>query len=350
MIIETPRPEPLATLAIGSAPFVTASEAIDLMAGNLDIPAHPQLVRITPWEDMLLSAVSGLPAFKVGDTGDITVAIDGREPAMAEFYERWYSGDLSFLALDSRSSLGFESLISRAAEDPAFGPRFLKSQVVGPLTLGQSVKVEGANALVDDPGLLEICSLAMGGKAAIAAARIRELGRTPVIFFDEPGLTGYGSAFSTLTPETVTGALTEAVTAAKAGGPALIGCHVCGNTDWGLLTKVGLDIINFDAFEYLDTICLYPKEIKGFLEAGGSLAWGVVPTRDFDESIKALALADLVLDGWRRLAGKGIDAELLKERTLITSACGLGGLTPGQAKGIIGIMPEVAGILKGEKV
>jgi hypothetical protein len=200
--------------------------------------------------------------------------------------------------------------------------------------------------LADDPGLLELCALAMGGKAAWSAGKIRETGRTPIVFLDEPGLTGYGSAFSTLTPETVVTTLTSAVEAARASGPVLVGCHVCGNTDWGLLTKVGLDIINFDAFEFLETVCLYPKELKGFLEGGGLLAWGVVPTRDFDGQVSAEALAAIVRQGWANLAAKGLDLELLKSGTLLTSACGLGRLSLEQARGITRILPEVASRLK----
>ena len=339
-------PEPLSTLAIGSLPYDSAEEAVSLLAENLDIPAHPQLVKKTPWEDMLLSAVSGFPGAVVDSQNSISIALAGREEAMAEFYEKYYSGDLGFLALSERSSLGFEEFLRRGRDDSSFGKRFLKSQVVGPLTFGQSVKVEGANSLSDDPALLEVAALALGGKAALAAGRIRELGREPVVFLDEPGLTGYGSAFSTLTPEIVVNTLTQAIGAARDKGTVLVGCHVCGNTDWGLLTKVGLDILNFDAFEFMDTISLYPKEMKGFLEGGGMLAFGVVPTRDFDDAVTAGHLAGLVRAGWSSLASKGVDLGLLRERTLVTSACGLGILEPDKATGILRIIPEVAKRLK----
>ena len=344
----TPLPGPLATLAIGSVPFSSAAEALDLMAETLDVPAHPQMVQVTPWEDMLLSASSGFPSMEADSALNLSVALEGREEGMASFYESYYSGDLDFLALPEKSKAGFEAFIERGASDPSFGREFLKTQVVGPLTFGQSVKVEGAHALSDDPGLLELCALAMGGKAALAGKRIRDLSRTPVVFLDEPGLTGYGSAFSTLSQETVVGTLSAAGEAAKAQGPLLAGCHVCGNTDWGLLTKVGLDIINFDAFEYLDTVCLYPKEIKGFLEGGGALAWGVVPTRDFDDKVAAGDLADIVRRGWDSLAGKGVDKDLLKERTLLTSACGLGRLSLDQARGILRMLPRVAELLRAD--
>ncbi|MDR0354692.1 MAG: hypothetical protein LBJ64_03005 [Deltaproteobacteria bacterium] len=336
-------PAPLSTLAIGSVPFDRTDEALDLMAENLDIPASPQMVALSPWEDMIFGALSGLPSLAIDEKNRSVVALqEGREEGMAEFYEKYYSGDLDFLALDERSSIGFSAFLARAEKSASFGSSFLKTQVVGPITLAQSVKAEGgAGSVLNDPSLLELFSLAMGGKAAWLAARLRALGREPIVFIDEPGLTGYGSAFSTLSAEIVLKSMEGAIEAARAGGRVLLGCHVCGNTDWGLLAKTGLDILNFDAYEYMETICLYPREMKEFLDKGGFLAFGVAPTREFAPSMSAADLADVVLRGWRSLAAKGLDPVLLRGRTLLTSACGLGSLSREQARGVMGILPEI---------
>jgi hypothetical protein len=340
-------PPPLSTLAIGSVPFTDTTLALDLLAQSLDIPASPQMVKVSPWQDMILGAVSGLGALSVDTSYNVSSPLEGREEGLTEFFEKYMAGDSDFLALGPKASLGFEAFMSRARINPNFGEVFLKSQIVGPITFGQAVKVEGGNALVDDPALLEMVSLGLGGKAAWLAGKIRELGRVPMVFFDEPGLTGYGSAFSTLSSDMIVSALGGSVAAARAHGEVLVGCHVCGNTDWGLLTKVGLDIINFDAYEYMETICLYPREIGDFLDKGGLLAFGVVPTRDFTPDITAEQLADIVYSGWRKLASRGLDLDLLSSRTLLTSACGLGSLTEEQASSILRIMPEVAYCLAG---
>ncbi|MDR1545127.1 MAG: hypothetical protein LBU12_00090 [Deltaproteobacteria bacterium] len=340
---------PLTTFAIGSAPFTDPDEALNLMARSLDVPTSPQLVRLSPWEDMLLGAVHGLPGLTVDAAARrIVASTEGRELALAEFYERFLAGERDFLALGPESSAGFSAFLRRAAADPSFGPVALKSQVVGPLTFGQAVKDEAGRSLVDDPALLEAVALALGGKAAWEAERLRALGRAPVIFFDEPGLSGFGSAFSTLSRETVVSALGAAVTEARRGGPVLVGCHVCGNTDWGLLTEVGLDVMNFDAYEHLETVCLYPREIKAFLEGGGVLAWGLVPTTSFSDRLDARVLSDLARRGWAALAAKGLDLELVQARTWLTSACGLGGLSPEQAGGILTVLPKVAQELRSD--
>ena len=338
---------PYTTFAIGSFPFDSAEEALQAMGGSLDIPAAPQMVRLSPWEDMLLGAVDGIPFVSAdGESRVITAPLAGREESLARFYELYYSGDFSFLERAPRASAGWSAFVKRAESDPGFGRSFLKTQVVGPLTFGQSVKVEGAFSLAGDPSLLEAASFALGAKAAGEAAVLRKLGRTPVVLFAEPGLSGYGSAFSTLSEDRVLASLGSALEALRSKGEAYAGCHVCGNTDWGLLSTAGLDILNFDAFEYLETICLYPREIQAFLEEGGFLAFGIVPTSEFTPGVKAADLDRMIRDGWAKLAHKGVSAALLAERTLLTSACGLGSLEPSIASAILETLPEVAAALR----
>jgi hypothetical protein len=208
--------------------------------------------------------------------------------------------------------------------------------------LGQSVKVEGSYSLVDDQGLLEAASVALGAKAAWEAAALRALGRDPVVFFDEPGLSGYGSAFSTLSAETVLGALNAAASAARSKGPVLIGVHVCGNTDWGLLTKADIDILNCDSYGYLESVSLYPKEIQAFLERGGRMAWGLVPSQGFEPSLTPSYLAGRLAEGLEGFSRHGVDLGLLVSRSLLTSSCGLGGLPEEYASAVIGLLPRTA--------
>ena len=67
--------------------------------------------------------------------------------------------------------------------------------------------------------------------------------------------------------------LAEVIEAVHAEG-ALAGVHCCGNTEWSILIDAGVDIVNFDAFDYGETIALYPEAVKRHLEAGKALAWG----------------------------------------------------------------------------
>ncbi|MCL0051806.1 hypothetical protein M1M97_03990, partial [Thermodesulfovibrionales bacterium] len=55
-----------------------------------------------------------------------------------------------------------------------------------------------------------------------------------------------------------------------AGG--ISGIHCCGRADWPMVTRSGIRIISFDAYEYFDTLAIYHEDIKDFLERGGYLA------------------------------------------------------------------------------
>ncbi|MDR1083381.1 MAG: hypothetical protein LBP22_00610 [Deltaproteobacteria bacterium] len=337
---------PLAGLAIGSVPFTDPAEALDCLAG-LDIPAYPQMVKVSFYEDMIYGALDGLPFIKVLEAAKkVIVPKEGLDENLALFYENFYKNDFSFLALKGRSALGLQAFLKRAREDLTFGQVFLKAQVVGPLTLAQSVRLEDGTSALDDPSILEALSFGLGGKAAYLAAQIRAAGRQPVVFIDEPGLTGYGSAFSTLSAETVLKSLGTAAQTARSQGPVLLGCHVCGNTDWGLLSRAGLDILNFDAFNFLESFCLYPRELKTFLDKGGLIAWGLVPTEDYTNDLTAGFLLDRLAAGISNLEKCGLDRKLLSLRSLFSSSCGLGQLAPDKARGILKLVEDVSGLAK----
>jgi hypothetical protein len=334
---------PFSTLAIGSFPFTTAAGALDLMEGRVDIPASPQMVRVSPWEDMMLGAVDGMGFVAADeDSRTISVPLSGREESLAAFYEAYFAGDYSFLARSPRASAGWDAFRKRAGDSPAFGRTHLKTQVVGPLTFGQSVKVEGAFSLVDDPGLLDAACAALGAKAAWEAGLIRSAGRDAVVFLDEPGLSGYGSAFSTLSAETVLGALNASAAAARSSGPVLVGLHVCGNTDWGLMTRADIDILNCDSHGYLESVSLYPAEIDAFLKRGGRMAWGLVPAQGFEPGTRPGVLADSLKEGLDGLARRGTDRELLRTRSLLTTSCGLGSLSEELAAEAVKLLPLVS--------
>lgn len=46
---------------------------------------------------------------------------------------------------------------------------------------------------------------------------------------------------------------------------ALAGIHCCGNTEWSILIDAGVDIVNFDAFGYGETIAMYADALKKHL-------------------------------------------------------------------------------------
>ena len=75
-----------------------------------------------------------------------------------------------------------------------------------------------------------------------------------ICFIDEPILSAFGSStYVSVTRDDTVAKLGEVIEAVHAEG-ALAGVHCCGNTEWSILIDAGVDIVNFDAFDYGETI------------------------------------------------------------------------------------------------
>ena len=108
----------------------------------------------------------------------------------------------------------------------------------------------------------------------------------------------------------------------------LKGLHCCGNTDWGLLLNLPIDIVSFDAYNYAIPLSLYSDSLKPFLHRGGIIAWGIVPnTAESLARESTTSLVDRLLAAMGLLVDKGIPLDEIVERSLITPSCGLGTLS-----------------------
>jgi hypothetical protein len=119
----------------------------------------------------------------------------------------------------------------------------------------------------------------------------------------------------------------------------LKGLHCCGNTDWPMVLSTSIDVLSFDAYTYAHTVALFPKEISSFLERGGSIAWGLVPNMEDQMAKETVAtLLKRFEKAIGNLSSKGLDPELVLERSLITPQCGLGGLDVPHAERVLELL------------
>ena len=138
----------------------------------------------------------------------------------------------------------------------------------------------------------------------------------------------------------------EALKRAMEGVRGIKGIHVCANTDWPLVLEAGFDIVNFDAYGYRENFLLWAEQIRAFLERGGIVAWGIVPTDA--EALKGATTEELLgalLKGVEELRAAGL-AEGLLSRFLITPSCGTGSLGESEAEKVYGLLQQVSETLK----
>jgi len=334
-----------ATMAIGSLPFTDPEQAVDLMLrNNPECPGWPQLPRIDFREGMYIQFAEGMPAAVV-DAGHERIWFDaGQAPErMADFYEHYLSEDVDYCSISANYARGLDSFIKRL---PVEGALFTKGQVTGPVSYGLTVTTGDQKPVLYNADLFEAVVKALAMKGRWQAERFRAAApeQTPVIFFDEPYLTQVGSAMISLPPEQVTASLNECYAAVD----GLTGTHVCGGTDWGLLAGTDVDILHFDAFEHLRELLLYEKEIAGFLERGGMLAWGIVPTDERALDLEAGEMAGRVSVAAEKVAafGGGLSAQDVLRSSFISQACGLGSRTEETARRCLELAAEITDVLR----
>jgi methionine synthase II (cobalamin-independent) len=338
---------PLAATGIGSVPYRDPQEAVALILKYVpEIPFWPQLVQLDFREEMVAQGASGLPGLLV-DLEDRQVILDpaaSREMALAQFYETLWAGGLEPYALAPEEAQGFFALMAHATAG-GNGSLALKGQVAGPVTFAGMVKAADGKPILYDRELTQAVSQGLARKAAWQAEQFRKNGREAVMFFDEPILTGFGSAFLPVSREEVTTMLTETIEAVKEPGPVTVGVHCCGNTDWGLLLETPIDILSFDSYGYFDHLLLYDKALAAFFQRGGFVAWGLVPTLDREHLAQETGdtLWQRFTSQVERLAGLGLGVTEVLNHSLLTPACGLGYLSPEEATRALTLLAELSG-------
>jgi hypothetical protein len=163
-------------------------------------------------------------------------------------------------------------------------------------------------------------------KAKWQVQELKNYAQHVVLFFDEPILSALGTpAYMGIEDDHVITGLNEVINAAQDAG-ATVGIHCCGNMDWGLLARTDLNIIAFDAYFYGEKVALYPEEINAFLQRGGMLASGIVPTLNpeklHEETSDSLQQKHEEL--LRLFVKKGISDDLIRQQILFTPSCGMG--------------------------
>lgn len=342
------RPEGLAT-GIGSLPHRGAEEALDAILRWLpEAPFWPQLPRRSPLEGMTLQYLEGFPGLRDGGEGADPV-VDTGEGGLGElesFYAHVLADDVEPFGVSPARAPGFYALEERLVQFPPRELRFVKGHVTGPVTLASSLKDGEGREITYDEGFREATANLVARKALWQARRLGRFGVPVILFLDEPVMEVFGSAYSGLSREMVL-ALWKPTVDALAGEGVILGIHCCGNTDWGLLFEAGVDIVNFDAYHYLDKMLLYPEEAGRYLASGGALAWGIVPTTSEATAEDAGSLLRRLDEGLAAFAERGVDEGLLRSQCVITPSCGMGSLDEGLAEKILEWTAGVSADFKG---
>lgn len=328
---------------IGSLPMSDPGKAMSAVLANLqEIPFWPQLPQRGFREQMVPQYIQAFPGI-VEDAVRERVYVETARSMdeMENFYEKEMAGDLDYFAITSEYAAGLDAMINELRRHRPDNLCFTKGHVTGPVTFGFTVKDEKGAAIFYDPNLADVVSRLIAMKALYQIRLFQEFKVPTIIFMDEPYMAAFGTTGMNITREEGAGAINVVVDKIhEAGGIA--GVHCCGNTDWSLLFETRVAILNFDAFHFMERMALYPEQVQSFLERGGVLAWGIVPTSVSVRKENAESLADRILQGVEMLVRLGVDKERLLAQALITPACGMGSLPEEDALRALSLVRELS--------
>ncbi len=338
------------TTHVGSVPHPEANKLVDKLVNLLDVPAWPQLSRRSFRENMYVQYSPLLPAIQE-DTEQEKVFFDTSTDitdALEIFYTPFIADDVDAFALRPEYANGFFAMLETLRNSNG---EWAKGQVTGPISFGLTVTDQDLRASLYDDMLADVIVKNAAMNARWQIRQLKSVRPNVILFLDEPYMAAFGSAFISLSREQVIAYLDEVFDSIHAEG-GVAGIHCCANTDWGVLLASKVDILNLDAYGFVENLALYPAELREYLDRGGNVCWGIVPNNEqiFEET--AQTLAERLRNGIKlivekaALRGVTIKAEEFASRSLIAPACGLGSTSIEVADRVFEVTSEMGDVLK----
>ena len=306
---------------IGSMPQTDPEKACSVIRRYLkDIPAWPQLPGRSFMENMYVQYSQGFPGVVVEADRIYVDRSQDSTKSLEEFYAAYLGNDVDKYPVGPEYAAGLHSFLSLAD----LNPRAVKGQIIGPVTWGLTVADDSGRAVIYDDTLGDAVPKLLRLKAGWQEKALRQISKNTIIFVDEPYMSAFGSVSVMLSRDRVISLLEEVLE----GITGLKGVHCCGNTDWSILLSTSTDIISFDAYNYAQSLSLYPAEVKKFLDRQGTVAWGIVPNDEGSLAKESVSsLKDRLEEAMAPFTRNGVRFKQLIEQGLLTPSCGLASLS-----------------------
>lgn len=307
--------------SIGSLPHTDPRQAATFVLERQPrLPAAPSLPNRSGRERMIAQAAWGIPGIEVLSDGSLALAdtnLDPREP-------------LTTAGIDGEPFVALRAFLGACAGRRA--P--IKLQLTGPLTLGIALQALGVPVAT----AFAVAGSAVRARARSLLAAAQETAPMAplVVFVDEPGLTAAMHPGFPVDPDTTVDLVSGVL--ATIEPHAITGLHCCGTADWRVVLQAGPQVLSLPVGHGAEA---HAGALGQFLERGGWIAWGAVPTTgpigSTDERMWQALSAE-----WCALTQAGCDPILLREQALITPACGLALHGEAQADLVVRLTNQVA--------
>ena len=325
-------------MGVGSLPHTESGLACRLIFKHLkqDIPFWPQLPKRNFKENMYVQFSQTLPGAVIDEAGQriwIDALKDDYSQNVEALYEHYLADDLDYFAIGKDYARGFYEFLNCLKAEPC---SYIKGHIIGPISFGLTVSSQDKKASIYNLEFRDCLVKALEMKARWQVREMKSISPSSrvIICIDEPYLVSIGSSFFNIQNEEVSAMLNDVVKAIHKEG-ACAAVHCCGNTDWGIVLKTDIDILNFDAYNYLETIFIYREELENFLKRKGLLAFGIIPNSAQGQLPEPNALLDKI--------GRQDNF------CLVSPSCGLSGVSEERADEVLALTSNFSRFLDGIK-
>ncbi len=316
--------------SIGSLPHTDpAAAARFVLERQPNLPAAPSLPQRSPLEGMLPQALWGMAGVTIDAAdGAITVDTDRLDP----------EAPLGDPALEGEPFVGLHAFLEAVRGRTA--P--IKAQLTGPVTLGLAISMYG----VDEGLAFRLALDAVRQRARALLARLAEAAPDAplVVFLDEPALVGTAQLGFPLATNDIIDLVSGALAVIEP--EAVTGVHCCGEADWKAIIMAGPQVLSLPVGAGVTAAA---GAIGVFLDRGGWIAWGAVPTSAPIGELAGIYWKTLSAQ-WCDLVRSGVDPVLVRRRSLVTPHCGLATHGEAQAEHVLGLCNQVAASLQEQAV
>lgn len=321
---------------IGSMPHTDPVEACSLVTRYLkDIPAWPQLPKRSFRENMYVQFSEGFPGVVVKEDKIYVDRSQDLSKPLEQLYTAYLENDFNKYPIGQDYAAGLHAFL--ALEN--LSPLAVKGHVTGPISWGLTITDADRRSIIYDETLADAAARLLRLKASWQEKVLSKISKNTIIFVDEPYMSSFGSAFVSISKEKVISLLEEVF----GGISGVKGVHCCGNTDWSVLLATSLDILNFDTYNYAQSLSLYPAEVKRFLDKGGVIAWGIIPNETEALAGETVAsLKDRLEEAMVPFTRNGIRFKQLVEQGLLTPSCTLTPLTEEASARALELLTELS--------
>ncbi len=345
--------KPHRATGIGSLPYLDEETALTVIAKTMPYWPHwPQLPAKMPEQGFVVQYVQPLIKLGVLSLSPLKDPVfDRLAPGWADKTAEFFEQYMEFLDGNDRAADSFaltgEAFAGLAAFCGHFARYFphaegVKGHISGPLTVGLQIKDERGRACFYDESLRDILVKCLAVQAILEARRLKALGCPALVFIDDPGLFLIDtSTHITLTKADAAAALTVLINVLHQEG-VRVGIHTCAEIDWSILFALPLDVISFDAYHYFTGMALQANGLAGYLQQGGKLAWGLIPTSEEAWQETPATILDRFDGQVAELVKRGVDPVVLQKNIIWTPSCGTGALPTDLAGHIYDVTAGVA--------